>query len=118
MVRVPLLTMKRFAMFLALLTVAAACSSTDDAAPTADVAPAADAATTATTAAPAEEVPAEDSDATRDSMGDSGASLVPNATIAPEGPDAPDFTMTLGDGGSFTLSEEAKPVYMIFWADW
>jgi len=105
--------MKRFAVFLAVLMVAAACSSTDDAAPTTDVAPVADAATTAATAAPA-----EDSNATRDSMGDSGASLVPNQTIAPEGPDAPDFTMALGDGGSFTLSEEAKPVYMIFWADW
>jgi len=105
--------MKRFAVFLAVLTVAAACSSTDDAAPTTEIAAAADAGTTATTVAPA-----EDSNATRDSMGDSGASLVPNATIAPEGPDAPDFTMALGDGGSFTLSEEAKPVYMIFWADW
>ena len=113
MVRVPLLTMKRFALFLAVLTVVAACSSTDDAAPTTEIAPATDAGTTATTAAPA-----EDSSTTRDSMGDSGASLVPNQTIAPEGPEAPDFTMALGDGGSFTLSEEAKPVYMIFWADW
>lgn len=108
-----MLTMKRFAMFLALLTVAAACSSTDDAAPTTDIAPGADAGTTATIV-----VPTDDSNTTRDSMGDSGASLVPNATIAPEGPDAPDFTMALADGDTFTLSEEAKPVYMIFWADW
>jgi hypothetical protein len=113
MVRVPLLTMKRLALFVAVLTVAAACSSTDDAAPTTEIAPAADAATTATTAAPA-----EDSNATRDSMGDSGASLVPNQTIAPEGPEAPDFTMALADGDTFTLSEQSLPVYMIFWADW
>ena len=105
--------MKRLAMFLAVLTVAAACSSSDDAAPTTDIAPAADAGTTATTT-----TLAEGSNTTRDSMDDSGATLVPNQTIAPEGPDAPDFTMALGDGGSFTLSEEAKPVYMIFWADW
>lgn len=36
----------------------------------------------------------------------------------PEGPDAPDFTLALGEGGSFTLSEEQKPVYMVFWAEW
>jgi hypothetical protein len=113
MIRVPLLTMKRLALFVTVLTVAAACSSTDDSAPSTDVAPLAEAGATSTTAEST-----EDSNATRDSMGDSGASLVPNQTIAPEGPEAPDFTMALGDGGSFTLSEEAKPVYMIFWADW
>ncbi len=36
----------------------------------------------------------------------------------PEGDDAPDFTLALGEGGEFTLSEERKPVYMIFWAEW
>ena len=36
----------------------------------------------------------------------------------PEGDDAPDFTVELGEGGTFTLSEEQKPVYMIFWAEW
>lgn len=33
-------------------------------------------------------------------------------------PAAPDFTLALGDGGSFTLSEGAKPVYLVFWAEW
>ena len=38
----------------------------------------------------------------------------------PEGPLAPDFTLDLGADGAeaFVLSEEAKPVYMIFWAEW
>jgi cytochrome oxidase Cu insertion factor (SCO1/SenC/PrrC family) len=36
----------------------------------------------------------------------------------PEGPEAPDFTLTLASGDSFTLSAEQKPVYMIFWAEW
>jgi hypothetical protein len=31
---------------------------------------------------------------------------------------APDFTLDLGDGGSFTLSQGAKPVYLVFWAEW
>jgi hypothetical protein len=24
----------------------------------------------------------------------------------------------LGDGGTYTLSEGEKPVYMVFWAEW
>jgi len=33
-------------------------------------------------------------------------------------PPAPDFTLQLGDGGSYTLSEGSKPVYLVFWAEW
>jgi hypothetical protein len=48
------------------------------------------------------------------------------STETPEGttgttsdrPLAPDFTLELGDGGSFTLSEGEKPVYLVFWAEW
>ena len=36
----------------------------------------------------------------------------------PEGPEAPNFTLALASGDSFTLSDETKPVYMIFWAEW
>lgn len=61
---------------------------------------------------------------------------VPSTTSAPSGaattdtpegmtsttdsgrPGAPDFTLELGDGGAYTLSEGSKPVYMIFWAEW
>ncbi|CAN5867271.1 hypothetical protein BH23ACT4_BH23ACT4_08530 [soil metagenome] len=31
---------------------------------------------------------------------------------------APDFTLELGDGGSYTLSEGARPVFLVFWAEW
>jgi thiol-disulfide isomerase/thioredoxin len=31
---------------------------------------------------------------------------------------APDFTLVLGEGGQYTLSEGTKPVYLIFWAEW
>jgi len=90
--------MKRIALFLAVLTVAAACASTDDAAPT--------------------QATDVSSTPNRDAMEDSGASLIPDPVIPPDGPVAPDFTMALADGGTFTLSEQMKPVYMIFWADW
>jgi hypothetical protein len=43
----------------------------------------------------------------------------PNTSI-PDGPAAPDFTLALGEDRTetFTLSQEAKPVYMVFWAEW
>lgn len=31
---------------------------------------------------------------------------------------APDFTLELGEGGQYTLSEGEKPVYLVFWAEW
>ena len=34
------------------------------------------------------------------------------------GPAAPDFSLTLGNGDTFVLSREQKPVYMVFWAEW
>jgi len=53
------------------------------------------------------------------------ATPAPSSTEAPtetapptEGPPAPDFSLALGDGSEFTLSEEQKPVYMVFWAEW
>ncbi|GMQ94038.1 MAG: hypothetical protein BMS9Abin12_1520 [Acidimicrobiia bacterium] len=36
----------------------------------------------------------------------------------PEGRTAPDFVLALEPSGEFVLSQEAKPVYMIFWAEW
>lgn len=34
------------------------------------------------------------------------------------GASAPDFSLELGEGGTFTLSEETRPVFMVFWAEW
>ena len=31
---------------------------------------------------------------------------------------APDFTLELGDGSTFVLSESDMPVYLLFWAEW
>ena len=31
---------------------------------------------------------------------------------------APDFTLVLGNGDTFTLSEEQRPVFLLFWAEW
>lgn len=41
------------------------------------------------------------------------------AAAAPtEAASAPDFVLALVDGGLFRLSDEQRPVYMIFWAEW
>lgn len=51
-------------------------------------------------------------------------STAPATTTQPPGttdsgrPVAPDFTLELGDGGVYTLSEGARPVYLVFWAEW
>lgn len=39
-------------------------------------------------------------------------------TVPPSGPLAPDFSLSLGDGTTFVLSEEARPVFLVFWAEW
>lgn len=31
---------------------------------------------------------------------------------------APDFTLALGTGGTYVLSEDTRPVYLVFWAEW
>ncbi len=36
----------------------------------------------------------------------------------PQGDLAPDFSLQLGDGSTFVLSSEPKPLFMVFWAEW
>ncbi len=38
--------------------------------------------------------------------------------IPDDAADAPDFTLLLGDGTTYTLSQDPKPVYLVFWAEW
>ena len=35
-----------------------------------------------------------------------------------DGPMAHDFELALQPTGEFVLSQEVKPVYMVFWAEW
>jgi hypothetical protein len=35
-----------------------------------------------------------------------------------EGPEAPDFALTLEGGEVFTSSLELRPILLYFWADW
>ncbi|MDH3308118.1 MAG: hypothetical protein OEO77_11450 [Acidimicrobiia bacterium] len=35
-----------------------------------------------------------------------------------DGPAAPDFSLLVDDGSTFVLSQETRPVYLVFWAEW
>ncbi len=69
-----------------------------------------------TTAPPASTVPAPENPATTATI-----AAPTTTTIAPQARPAdaaPDFTLALGDGGTFVLSQESKPVFLVFWAEW
>lgn len=98
--------MKRVALVVALMIVAAACASSPS---------------TGTADGNADVSPTTVPDATA-GTGAQGSAPAPDEFVdlsqPPEGPLAPDFTMALASGESFTLSAEQKALYMIFWAEW
>lgn len=47
-----------------------------------------------------------------------GETTVAPAPTDPGRPVAPDFTLELGNGGTYSLSEGVRPVYLVFWAEW
>ncbi|MGI9666507.1 MAG: hypothetical protein ACR2N2_05320 [Acidimicrobiia bacterium] len=51
---------------------------------------------------------------------DSSSSTTVDERPLPEGPAAADFTLALGQDRAteFVLSQETKPVFMVFWAEW
>ena len=70
------------------------------------------------TDAPAADAPAAEApgspEATQPATGEPSA----HPAIPDDAADAPGFTLLLGDGTSYTLSEDPKPVYLVFWAEW
>ena len=101
--------------------VVAACGGTDtgDSAET----PSTTVGATATTATPQDDG-AVDTTATTAGESDGGEDSTTTTTAATEpppvvdGPDAPDFALALASGETFVLSDEQKPVYLVFWAEW
>lgn len=84
-----------------------------------DVTPSTD--TPATTAAPASGGSSSPSETTSPPVPPSTAEpggTTSTTVVADDRPIAPDFTLALGDGGTFVLSEETRPVYLVFWAEW
>ncbi len=98
--------MNRIAAWLVFGLVVSACGSTEPA-PPASAAPG----TTAVAGGPSVTTGAS-SDAPETPTSEPARS--PN----PDRPVAPDFELVLSDGGTFTLSAETRPVYLVFWAEW
>lgn len=70
-----------------------------------------------TTQSPATTVTTESTEPTQAPAATTSTTLEATGTTSGR-PAAPDFTLELGAGGAFTLSEGTKPVYLIFWAEW
>jgi hypothetical protein len=50
--------------------------------------------------------------------GASADMAVPASSSSARTESAPAFTLELGAGGTFTLMDENRPVYLLFWAEW
>lgn len=92
---------------LALALVLVACGGTSD---TTSTAPAGTASTP--TSAVSDTTVPEETEAT------TSTSAAETTGTTSDRPLAPDFSLELGDGGTYTLSEGSKPVYLVFWAEW
>ena len=110
--------MKAVALAVVLALLAVACG--DDAAETAstEAPPETQASTTSAPAATTSPSTAATTSSVAGDTTPTEATTTSTTQARPEGDPAPDFTVALGEGGSFTLSEEQKPVYMVFWAEW
>ncbi len=110
--------MRKLIVLVVLALTAAACGGTTDqvtedteatAAPTTTAAASTDPTTTAAATAPSESPEGD--------MADESETAEP-AGPSFDGPPAPDFELALNDGSTFRLSDEQKPVYLVFWAEW
>jgi len=103
--------MKRMVLMIAVFALlAAACSGT-----TVEPGDASDSSTSSVSGGDSTDTSSTDSSSTDASASDTSTSST-NAKL--EGPAAPDFTLALQPTGEFVLSQEVKPVYMVFWAEW
>lgn len=107
--------LRRFALALTLVLALAACATApaDTSAPDVPPAVAAPSSTSGSTVPN----PGDGTTSSTNAVAEEPAETMPRPPV-PDGPAAPDFTLALGDGRSFTLSDEAQPVFMIFWAEW
>ncbi len=109
--------MRRLILLIGTLAlVAASCASGSDTASSTPDSSESPATTSPVTIAPVTTTPVTTSPVTTSPGSEAPATTATSSPV--DGPAAPDFTLALGDGGEFTLSEEQKPVYLIFWAEW
>jgi hypothetical protein len=127
-------TMRRVILLIAATAALAAACGDDDAATVSSVGT--PPSTSPTSVVPATTAP-EPASTSTGGLGSTTATTVPETTTIPptvtttaatattsspppdaDLPAAPDFALALGEGGEFTLSEAAAPVFLVFWAEW
>ena len=105
--------MQRTTLMTATLVALAACASNGDTPGASDTVPTT---SSETTSSSLDAPPTTATVAGGEETSTTGESTNPPPQI--EGPAAPDFTFALADGSTFSLSDEQKPVYLVFWAEW
>jgi hypothetical protein len=113
--------MRKLIVSVSVALAAAACGGSTQPASTATESIAAPQTTEATSSQPTTTV--EPSATTADPAPEGGEESDAAETAEPaapsfDGPPAPDFELELSDGSTFRLSDEQKPVYIVFWAEW
>ena len=104
-------------LLVVLALVAAACGGSTTTSATSETSLSTSEPATAVASSPPEES-VNEAQAEADAIVETAPAARQTSRTKPEGRDAPEFTLALGQGGEFTLSGEAKPVYMVFWAEW
>ncbi len=100
--------MKRLILFAVLALVVAACGGSA----------VSDQSTDPTDPASTETTSTSDTPATTGSDGETTTTPAGETSTTSGREVAPDFTLQLGEGGTFSLSDSSKPVYLVFWAEW
>lgn len=104
--------MRKGLLLITFALIAASCGGSDEAAAPSTAVPVnAESPSDTATTAPAVSTQTEDTDPAE-------SPTVTAATSSFDGPPAPDFELVLSDGSTFRLSDEQKPVYIVFWAEW
>ena len=108
--------MRKLLMTVVFALVVAACGG--DAEPVSSVAPSSSADTTE--GAPSSTAESSPTETSTEPSAETAAPSESTEASGPsfDGPPAPTFELALSDGPTFRLSDEEKPVYMVFWAEW
>jgi hypothetical protein len=109
---------KTVALLAAIAVAAAACGGNAADPSSAETAPASQPTSSAPEAGPTTAPAPEETPAASTTTAATPPEADTGEPVPDDAPAAPDFELALGEGGTFRLSDEQKPVYLVFWAEW